>query len=129
MKTTHNRKGCRCPEGVDERFCLGEWDWDYDFSEIHREVGEQILLGNEYRCPDCGRCDIGDRPMKLKYTWFYDLIIKAFRKFLNNYINNIVRNIYTSAIHFTRKNNQTIGIENDYYITLEQLEALLNEWK
>jgi len=22
MKNTHNKKGCKCPKGVDEKFCL-----------------------------------------------------------------------------------------------------------
>jgi hypothetical protein len=37
--------------------------------------------------------------------------------------------IYAKAVGIARNNNQTVGENNDYYITLEQLEALFNEWK
>ncbi len=37
--------------------------------------------------------------------------------------------IYTKAIQLARSNNQTVGENNNYYITLEQLEALFSEWK
>ena len=33
--------------------------------------------------------------------------------------------IYLEAIQWARKNNQTVGEKNDYYVTLEQLEAIL----
>ena len=35
--------------------------------------------------------------------------------------------IYSKAIELSRNNKQTVGEKNDYYITLEQLEALLKE--
>jgi len=60
---------------------LEETAWD--FSDIHKEVGETMLFGNEHECPDCGRGDIGDIPTKVKYTWIYDLMLKAFSKRLD----------------------------------------------
>ena len=38
-------------------------------------------------------------------------------------------NIYSKVINLSRENNQVVGENNDYYITLEQLEALFKEWK
>lgn len=37
--------------------------------------------------------------------------------------------IYSKAIQIARVNNQVVGKKNDYYITLQQLEELLNECK
>lgn len=37
----------------------------------------------------------------------------------------ILEQIYTDAITLSRSNKQTVGENNDYYITLQQLEALL----
>lgn len=39
-------------------------------------------------------------------------------------MNNLIE-IYTKAIEFARANNQVVGEKNNYYITLEQLEALI----
>jgi hypothetical protein len=41
----------------------------------------------------------------------------------------MLEEIYTTAIKISRKNNQTAGEKNDYYITLEQLEAILKEYE
>lgn len=34
---------------------------------------------------------------------------------------------YTECLLFARKNNQTVGEKNDYYITLQQLENILSQ--
>jgi len=36
--------------------------------------------------------------------------------------------IYVKATELARDNKQTVGEKRDYYITLEQLEALFNEY-
>ena len=33
--------------------------------------------------------------------------------------------LYTKAIELARNNSQTVGEKNDFYITLQQLEALI----
>lgn len=33
--------------------------------------------------------------------------------------------LYTAAVLLSRQNNQTVGEKNDYYVTLEQLERLI----
>ncbi len=38
-----------------------------------------------------------------------------------------VLKIYVNAVKLARDNNQTIGPKNDYFVTLEQLEALMQE--
>jgi hypothetical protein len=41
----------------------------------------------------------------------------------------LLMQIYTEAINISRANKQTVGEKNDYYVTLEQLEALLMRQK
>lgn len=37
--------------------------------------------------------------------------------------------IYVKAVEFARNNQQTVGQKNDYYITIEQLDALLQSFE
>lgn len=36
--------------------------------------------------------------------------------------------IYGSALEIARRNKQTVGEKNEYYVTLEQLEALMRPY-
>lgn len=38
-------------------------------------------------------------------------------------------NIYVKATNIAQNNNQVVGENRDFYITLEQLMNLFNEWK
>lgn len=50
---------------------------------------------------------------------------------LENLVNEVERlkfqNLYAQATLLARKNNQTVGDKNDYYITLEQLQVLIQQ--
>lgn len=39
--------------------------------------------------------------------------------------NKILEIIYTNAVMLARRNKQVVGSKNDYYVTLQQLEALM----
>ncbi len=44
---------------------------------------------------------------------------------MNEDIQQTKMNIYVGATEFARNNNQTVGEKNDYYVTLQQLEAII----
>ena len=46
---------------------------------------------------------------------------------LVEFVGNILVDVQISAIHIAQGNNQTVGEKNDFYITLQQLEAILNK--
>lgn len=48
-KTTHNLKGCRCPEGSDIRFCLGEEPKPTTTIELTNEELEWLELLSHFR--------------------------------------------------------------------------------
>jgi hypothetical protein len=39
----------------------------------------------------------------------------------------IIGAVYLRAIHAANRNHQTVGEKNDLYVTIEQLEAILQE--
>lgn len=41
----------------------------------------------------------------------------------------MLEQIYLDAYAVARKNNQTVGEKNDYYLTVEQLEHILKEFE
>jgi hypothetical protein len=58
----------------------------------------------------------------------YEIRFPFFEKLtqsLQKYGEKVGIDIYTKAIELTRKQKQTVGEKNDYYITLEQLEIIL----
>ena len=44
-------------------------------------------------------------------------------------IQAMLEEIYTTATKVSQDGNQTVGASNNFYITLEQLEAILKEYE
>jgi len=44
-------------------------------------------------------------------------------------IDGLIVQFYSQAIKLAQSNNQVVGVNNDYYITLEQLENMLKNVK
>lgn len=44
-------------------------------------------------------------------------------------MNNTLIDLYSDAVVFAQENNQVVGENRDYYITLEQLEFLCKKWQ
>ena len=59
---------------------------------------------------------------------FFLLHPHLFVELINRYMTELIET-YTQATKLAMNNNQTVGEENDYYITLKQLMDILNDIK
>ena len=67
--------------------------------------------------------------MAVNYCDDLDKLLNQHKEQMKELLSTTLTQIYTKAILWARKNNQVVGEKNDYYITLEQLEEILKEWK
>ena len=47
-----------------------------------------MFFTNKLVCPKCGEEGIEDKPIPVKYTWIYNMMLKEFTKWIDIFVKN-----------------------------------------